>query len=210
MNSSCAPATRMAPSRANSSMSRSPKDRSRALPTARVRQRLGDLKDQRNISLIAIHEHGIPTHFPDAALAETSALRNFDPSGRERSAPVPLITIDPPDARDHDDAVWAEPDDDPANPGGVKVIVAIADVAAYVPSRHGARPRGAHSRQFGLFPRPRRADAARAHIERSLLAAREARIAPALACFMIFDRVGTQEEPSLYARRHALGRQAFL
>src|SRR3954470_17624401 len=47
-------------------------------------------------------------------------------------APTPLVTIDPPDARDHDDAVWAGPDDDPANPGGHVALVAIADVAHYV------------------------------------------------------------------------------
>src|SRR5205085_9613265 len=45
---------------------------------------------------------------------------------------APLVTIDPPDARDHDDAVWAGPDEDPANPGGHVVLVAIADVAHYV------------------------------------------------------------------------------
>ena len=44
----------------------------------------------------------------------------------------PLVTIDPEDARDHDDAVWAGPDDDPGNKGGHIVIVAIADVAHYV------------------------------------------------------------------------------
>src|SRR5690606_9311985 len=57
--------------------------------------------------------------------------------GRVDLRKVPLITIDPPDARDHDDAVWAAPDDDPANEGGVRVIVAIADVAHYI------RPGGA-------------------------------------------------------------------
>src|SRR6202012_2682616 len=46
---------------------------------------------------------------------------------------IPLVTIDPEDARDHDDAVWAGPDDDAKNKGGHVVIVAIADVAHYVP-----------------------------------------------------------------------------
>jgi len=45
---------------------------------------------------------------------------------------VPLVTIDPPDAKDHDDAVHAEVDTDPNNKGGFIVHVAIADVAYYV------------------------------------------------------------------------------
>ena len=51
---------------------------------------------------------------------------------REDLRALPFVTIDPSDARDHDDAVFAHPDDDPANPGGHVVWVAIADVAAYV------------------------------------------------------------------------------
>ena len=94
------------------------RDRGRGPPKARVRRRLGDLKDQRNISLIAVHEHGIPTHFPEKALAEAKSLKNFSPAGRVDLRHMPLITIDPVDARDHDDAVHAEPDSDPVNPGG--------------------------------------------------------------------------------------------
>src|SRR3546814_10479042 len=45
---------------------------------------------------------------------------------------LPIVAIDPADARDHDDAVWAAPDDDPKNDGGWKAIVAIADVSFYV------------------------------------------------------------------------------
>ena len=51
---------------------------------------------------------------------------------REDLTHLPIVAIDPADARDHDDAVWAAPDDDPANPGGWKAIVAIADVSFYV------------------------------------------------------------------------------
>ena len=53
-------------------------------------------------------------------------------SGREDMRDMPLITIDPWDARDHDDACWAHADDDPANEGGHVIWVAIADVAHYV------------------------------------------------------------------------------
>ena len=103
-------------------------------------------------------------------------------AGREDWRDLPLVTIDPADAKDHDDAVFAEPDPDEKNPGGVIATVAIADVAAYVRPGSRARPRGAEARQFGLFPRPRRADAAGAHLQRSLLAAGEARTALRLPC----------------------------
>ena len=93
---------------------------------------MGREDDPRAASLIAIHAHGIPTGFPEAAEIEAEAAREPVLVGREDLRALPLITIDPPDARDHDDAVYAEPDADPANPGGWVVWVAIADVAAYV------------------------------------------------------------------------------
>ena len=85
------------------------------------------------MSLIAIHEHGIPDAFPEDALAEAEAARPVSGLGkREDLRDLPFVTIDPSDARDHDDAVFAHPDDDPDNPGGHVVWVAIADVAHYV------------------------------------------------------------------------------
>ncbi len=102
------------------------------LPRARVLQRLGDPTAPRAVSLIAIHQHGIPDDFPDAVMAEADAMEPAGRAGREDLTALPLVTIDPADARDHDDAVWAEADDDPANAGGHIVWVAIADVAHYV------------------------------------------------------------------------------
>ncbi|HEY9219156.1 MAG TPA: ribonuclease R, partial [Phenylobacterium sp.] len=86
----------------------------------------------RAASLIAIHSHGIPTGFSSEAQAEAEAAEPPTLAGREDLRDVPLITIDPADARDHDDAVFAEADKDPKNEGGWIVWVAIADVAAYV------------------------------------------------------------------------------
>jgi ribonuclease R len=108
--------------------------RARALGLARARvvARLGDPTAPRAVSLIAIHEHGIPDEFPPAAIEEANAARPVALGDREDLRALPLITIDPEDARDHDDAVHAHPDDDPANPGGHVVWVAIADVAHYV------------------------------------------------------------------------------
>ena len=102
------------------------------LPPARVVARLGDPTAPKAVSLIAIHEHGIPDTFPDAAVAEADAAKPAELGGREDLRDLPLITIDPADARDHDDACFAQADDDPKNPGGHKIWVAIADVAAYV------------------------------------------------------------------------------
>src|SRR5690606_2863357 len=73
-----------------------------------------------------------PHIFPESVLKEAEDARPATLDGREDWRALPLVTIDPPDAKDHDDAVHAEPDTDPKNPGGVVVTVAIADVAYYV------------------------------------------------------------------------------
>jgi ribonuclease R len=99
------------------------------LATARVTERLGSLKSERAISMIAINAHGIPHHFPPAVIKEAEAVEPAHAAGRENWRDLPFVTIDPADAKDHDDAVQAEPDADPANPGGHVLRVAIADVA---------------------------------------------------------------------------------
>ncbi len=101
--------------------------------TARVTQRLGDPFQPRSFSLIAIHKFGIPDVFSAETLAEAERVAKRDlGEGREDLRHLPIVAIDPADARDHDDAVWAAPDDDPANPGGWRALVAIADVSFYV------------------------------------------------------------------------------
>ena len=102
------------------------------LPRARITQRLGDPSEPRAVSLIAIHQHGIPDDFPDEVLAEADTMKPAGLKGRTDLRDLPLITIDPWDARDHDDACYAHADDDPKNPGGHVIWVAIADVAHYV------------------------------------------------------------------------------
>ncbi|TVQ57488.1 MAG: ribonuclease R [Rhodobacteraceae bacterium] len=102
------------------------------LRRARVVERLGDPSAPRAVSLIAIHQHQLPVAFSEAALAEAEAARPAPMGRREDLRDLPLLTIDPADARDHDDAVCAAPDDDPDNPDGWVVWVAIADVAHYV------------------------------------------------------------------------------
>ncbi|MGP3696816.1 ribonuclease R [Rhodobacter sp. NSM] len=102
------------------------------LPQARITARLGDPAGPRAVSLIAIHQHGIPDSFPEAVLAEAGAAGPAPMGAREDLRHLPFVTIDPIDARDRDDAVLAEPDPDPQNPGGHILWVAIADVAHYV------------------------------------------------------------------------------
>jgi ribonuclease R len=102
------------------------------LRRARVTERLGSLEGERAASLIAIHAHSIPHVFGAAARAEAEAARPVTPGDREDWRDLPLITVDPSDAKDHDDAVHAVRDLDPRNPGGYLISVAIADVAYYV------------------------------------------------------------------------------
>jgi ribonuclease R len=99
---------------------------------ARVTERLGDPFAPRSFSLIAIHRHSIPDVFSDELIAEAERVSKLDLGKREDLRHLPIVAIDPSDARDHDDAVWATPDDDPANEGGWKAVVAIADVSFYV------------------------------------------------------------------------------
>ena len=101
-------------------------------PRARIVERLGDPSAPKAVSLIAIHQHGIPDDFPDDVMPQADAAKPVGLKGREDLRDLPLITIDPSDARDHDDACYAHADEDPKNEGGHVVWVAIADVAAYV------------------------------------------------------------------------------
>jgi len=102
------------------------------LPKARIVARLGDPTEPRAVSLIAIHQHGIPDHFPDAVVAEADSAKPAGLKGRKDLRHLPLVTIDPWDARDRDDACLVEADTDPKNAGGFIIWVAIADVAHYV------------------------------------------------------------------------------
>jgi len=122
------------------------------LPRARIVSRLGDPSEPRAVSLIAIHQHGIPDDFPDAAIEEADAAKPQGLSGRKDLRDMPLLTIDPSDARDHDDACFAHADDDPKNPGGHVVWVAIADVAAYVTPGSALDREARHRGNSTYFP----------------------------------------------------------
>ena len=108
------------------------RSRGYGLASGKVKERLGSIASEKAISLIAIHAHDIPLVFSREALREAEEAQPASLKGREDWRDVPLVTIDPPDAKDHDDAVHAEADPDPRNEGGFIVHVAIADVAFYV------------------------------------------------------------------------------
>jgi ribonuclease R len=97
---------------------------------ARVTERIGDSSNPRAFSLIAIHSYDIPTEFPIDAVSLAEAAKPVSLGNRDDLRRIPLVTIDGADARDFDDAVWAERD--PEKEDGWHAIVAIADVAWYV------------------------------------------------------------------------------
>jgi ribonuclease R len=108
------------------------RDTNLGLKSGRVLERLGNVSSEKAASLIAIHAHNIPHVFAPSTLAEAAEAKPASMKGREDWRDVPLITIDPIDAKDHDDAVYAEADTDPLNEGGFILSIAIADVAGYV------------------------------------------------------------------------------
>lgn len=175
------------------------------LPRAKVVERIGSFTSEKAVSLIAIHAHKIPSAFRPEALAEAEAARPATMAGREDWRALPLVTIDPPDAKDHDDAVYAEADHDPANPSGFVLTVAIADVAAYV--RPGsALDREALERGNSVYFPDRVVPMLPERISNDLCSLRENEDRPALAMRMVIDAQGKKLRHSLHRimmRSHA-------
>jgi ribonuclease R len=162
------------------------------VPQARIVETLGNPQDQRRVSLIAVHTHGIPDDFPHAVLAEAERLEPPRLDGRTDLRSLELVTIDPVDARDHDDAVHAAPDDDPKNSGGFIVHVAIADVAHYV--RPGSRlDREAQVRGNSVYFPDRVVPMLPERISNDLCSLREREERACLAVRMVFDRHGNKK-----------------
>jgi ribonuclease R len=161
------------------------------LPRARVIERLGDPSAPRAVSLIAIHQHAIPDHFSDAAIAEADAMLPAPVGTREDLRDLSFCTIDPADARDRDDACLAMPDPDPANPGGHVLWVAIADVAAYV--RPGsALDRDARQRGNSTYFPDRVVPMLPERLSGDLCSLHEGVDRPVIAVRMVLDRDGNK------------------
>ncbi len=99
---------------------------------ARVRSIAGHIDDKHAFSTIALANQDIRTEFPASVLEQAQKAQLPRAGAFTDLRDTPLFTIDPGDAKDHDDAVFAEPDPNPDNPGGHRVIVAIADVSYFV------------------------------------------------------------------------------
>ena len=102
------------------------------LQRGHILSRLGDPTAPRAVSLIAIHQHNIPDYFSSEVILESEKKRDFFVGKRLDLRDMPFITIDPVDACDHDDACFAQSDEDPKNKCGHIIWVAIADVAHFV------------------------------------------------------------------------------
>ena len=163
--------------------------RASGFPRARIVERLGGMDAPKAVSLIAIHAHGIPTDFPKEALDEAARAEAADPRGRADLRGIPLVTVDPEDARDHDDAVWAAPDRDPANRGGYVALVAIADVAHYV-TPESMLDREAFKRGNSVYFPDRVVPMLPEKLSADLCSLKEGVDRPCLAVRMVFDANG--------------------
>ncbi len=158
-------------------------------PAARVTERIGHPRAEKSVSLIAIHNHGLRDRFSEDVLGELDSLPELTPAHREDLTRIPLVTIDPHDAKDHDDAVWAEPDPDPANEGGAVAIVAIADVSFYVRPGTGLDNEAALRGNSVYFP-DQVVPMLPEKLSNDLCSLRDGELRPCLAVRMTFDRTG--------------------
>jgi ribonuclease R len=168
-------------------------DRPHGPRRGKVLEVVGREDDPRAASLVAIHTHGLPTGFSDAVEAESLAARAPTLKGRTDLRDLPLVTIDPSDARDHDDAVFAQTDDDAANRGGWIVWVAIADVAAYV--RPGsALDREAREKGNSVYFPDRVEPMLPERLSAGLCSLRQGEARACMAVRMVFDREGRKRD----------------
>ncbi len=167
------------------------------LGRAKVRDVIGSMASEKAVSEIALHVHGIPHVFPVAVIAEAEACEPVKLGKREDWRDLPLVTIDPPDAKDHDDAVHATPDLDPENPGGQVVTVAIADVAHYVRPGTALDREAVHRGNSVYFP-DRVVPMLPEKISTDLCSLREKEDRPAIAVRMIFDAEGRKRSHTFH------------
>lgn len=153
--------------------------------SARVTEILGDPFEPRSFSLIAIHKHEIPVEFSDETVAEAGRMAKLDLGEREDLTHLPIVAIDPADARDHDDAFWAEPDGE----GGWRAIVAIADVSYYV--RPGsALDKDARKRGNSVYFPDRVVPMLPEQLSADICSLKAGEDRAALACHMAIDKKG--------------------
>jgi len=158
--------------------------------TARVDAVLGDPFAPRSFSLIAIHKHGLRHEFRQEAIDEAHRVATLPLGDREDLTHLPIVAIDPADARDHDDAIWAAPDDDEDNKGGWKAIVAIADVSYYV--RPGSElDREARARGNSVYFPDRVVPMLSEELSADICSLKEGQVRAAMACHLTIAKDGS-------------------
>src|SRR5690348_11821569 len=154
--------------------------------SARVDAILGDPFAPRSFSLIAIHKHGLRAEFSQEAIDEAHRVSQLPLGEREDLTHLPIVAIDPEDARDHDDAIWAEPDGE----GGWNAIVAIADVSFYV--RPGSElDREARARGNSVYFPDRVVPMLPEELSAGICSLKEGEDRAALACHLTIAKDGT-------------------
>jgi ribonuclease R len=157
---------------------------------ARVDAVLGDPFAPRSFSLIAIHKHGLRHEFRQEAIDEAHDVAKKKLGEREDLTHLSIVAIDPADARDHDDAIWAAADDDDDNKGGWKAIVAIADVSFYV--RPGSElDREARARGNSVYFPDRVVPMLPEELSADICSLKEGQVRAAMACHMKIARDGS-------------------
>lgn len=165
------------------------RDRAHGPKFGLIKEVIGTASDPRAASILAMHTHGIGEGFSEEEEAQANAAQKPTLKGRTDLRDIPLITIDPEDARDHDDAVYATPDTDEKNKGGWRVWVAIADVSAYV-TPGSPLDRGAWRRANSTYFPDRVAPMLPESLSADLCSLREGEERACMAVEMIFDRDG--------------------
>ncbi|WP_375696379.1 MULTISPECIES: ribonuclease R [unclassified Bartonella] len=167
------------------------------LKSAKIKNVLGHIKSEKTLSMIALLSKGIPYIFPESVLEQAKHIKAANMDNREDWRQLPFITIDPPDAKDHDDAVYATKDKDPANNDGWIIIVAIADVSYYIKTGSALDKEALKRGNSVYFPDtvvpmlPER-------LSHDLCSLREGKERPALAVRMIFDANGNKRKHSFH------------
>lgn len=175
------------------------------LKRGKVKNVLGKIDSEKALSMIAIISQGIPYIFPQSVIEESEQAKLATMNNREDWRDLPLITIDPHDAKDHDDAVFAKPDDAQDNLGGTIVTVAIADVALYIQPRSDLDKEALKRGNSVYFP-DRVVPMLPERISNNLCSLRENEDRPALAVRMVFDADGKKRRHSFHRimmRSHA-------
>src|SRR5215213_5902919 len=157
--------------------------------SARVDAVLGDPFAPRSFSLIAIHKHGLRHEFAQEAIDEAHRVSKQPLGERDDLTHLPIVAIDPADARDHDDAIWAAADDHPENAGGWKAIVAIADVSFYV--RPGSElDREARARGNSVYFPDRVVPMLPEELSADICSLKAGQVRAAMACHLVISKAG--------------------